>query len=154
MSSPVSALMVAGRLSACFFTAVTPIPYSVPGLSPETHIGKYENSDYMFLSPGSFPHTSQSSFGGVSRLSWEQLFAMTISRNGAVFHQVAANVGLAVGPLNRDALVGLGHNLQVCGSIEGCRRKGTFQLARKHSTPKTRVGCWLQETPALNQRSI
>lgn len=32
--SPVTALVVVGRLSRSSFTAVTPIPYSVPGLSP------------------------------------------------------------------------------------------------------------------------
>lgn len=32
--SPVSAFAVAGRLSLSFFTAVTPIPYSVPGFNP------------------------------------------------------------------------------------------------------------------------
>lgn len=40
--SPVAAFVVAGRLSLSFFTAVTPIPYSVPGLSPaiQRHRGK------------------------------------------------------------------------------------------------------------------
>lgn len=33
--SPVPALMVAGALSLSCLTAVTPIPYSVPGLKPE-----------------------------------------------------------------------------------------------------------------------
>ena len=32
--SPVAAFVVAGRLSRSFFTAVTPIPYSIPGFSP------------------------------------------------------------------------------------------------------------------------
>lgn len=32
--SPVTALVVVGRLSRSSFTAVTPIPYSVPGLNP------------------------------------------------------------------------------------------------------------------------
>lgn len=130
--SPVSALVVAGRLSASSFTAVTPIPYSVPGLSPATDIENYINSDYMFLNSGCFPHTSQSSFGGVSWLTWEQFFAVTISRNGAVFHQIAANISLTVGPLNTDALVSLGHNLQLGGSIEGCGGKGPFPLVRQH----------------------
>lgn len=128
--SPVSALVVAGRLSASSFTAVTPIPYSVPGLSPATDIGNHENSDFVFWNSGYFPRTGQSSFGGVSWLAWEQFFAVTISRNGAVFQQVAADVGLAVGPLNSDALVCLGRNLQVGGSIEGCGREGPFPLAR------------------------
>lgn len=64
----------------------------------------------------------------MSRLTWEQFFAVTFSRNGAVFHQIAANVSLAVGPLNSDALVRLGYNLQVCGSIDGCTTKGTFPI--------------------------
>lgn len=138
--SPVSALVVAGRLSTSFFTAVTPIPYSVPGLSPATHIGKYEESDYMFLNSGCFPRTSQRSFGGVSWLTWEQFFAVTISRNGAVFQQIAANVSLAVGPLDSDALLCLGHNLQVCGSIEGCGRKGTFPISKATHHPKYQCG--------------
>lgn len=34
MISPVSALVVAGSLSISFFTAVTPMPYSMPGFRP------------------------------------------------------------------------------------------------------------------------
>lgn len=67
--------------------------------------------------------TIQSCSGAVSRLAWEKIFAMTFSRNGAVLHQIAANVSFAVGPLDGDALVCLGHNLQVCGSIEGWKKK-------------------------------
>lgn len=70
-----------------------------------------------------FCHTIQSRSGGVSRLAWEEFFAVTFSRNGAVLHQIAANVSLAVGPLDGDALVRLGRNLQVCGSIEGWKKK-------------------------------
>lgn len=44
--SPVAAFVVAGRLSLSFFTAVTPIPYSVPGFIPMIGENK-DGFDYM-----------------------------------------------------------------------------------------------------------
>ena len=46
MLSPVAAFVVAGRLSLSFFTAVTPMPYSVPGFIPIIGENKY-GFDYM-----------------------------------------------------------------------------------------------------------
>lgn len=94
----------------------------------------------MFLNSGRSPHTSQGSFGGVSWLPWEQLLAVTISGKGAVLHQIAANVSLAVGPLDSDALVRLGHDLQVRGSIEGCGRQGTVSVTTATHHSKYRRG--------------
>lgn len=76
----------------------------------------------------------------MSRLTWEEFLAVTFSRNGAVFHQIAANVSLAVGPLNSDALVRLGYNLQVCGSIEGCTTKGTVPINEATYHPEYQCG--------------
>lgn len=44
---------------------------------------------------------------------------MSRSRDGTVLHQVALDISLTVGPLQSDAVVGLGHGLQVPGGIQG-----------------------------------
>ncbi|TNN31716.1 hypothetical protein EYF80_058126 [Liparis tanakae] len=87
--SPVAAFVVAGLLSLSFFTAVTPIPYSVPGLSPAPPGGS----------------------------SWDQFFTVSRPREGTVFHQIFADVSLSVGPLQSDAVVSLGHSLQTSDTL-------------------------------------
>lgn len=76
--------------------------------------------------------TSDSSSCGLSLSSWEQLLTMNRSRDGTVFHPIAANVSLTVCPLQSDAVVRLRHSLKTRGSIQGCS-EDIFNHVRTHN---------------------
>lgn len=101
--------------------AVTPIPYSVPGCSPATQRDGRRVSEAGVAPSTRRSLTGDGGSGGLPRASWEQLLSVARSGDGAVLHQIASDVGLAVGPLQSDAVVSLGQALKVQGGVQGYR---------------------------------